>query len=120
MTGREQIAIIKHALLPDLKKRIKDLKFLPEVVPCLLFIRLRYNEMSVVKAAEAIGVSTQTGYNWQERWNAEGLNGLVPKYAGGHPSRLTADPKAALFENFRKKSTGRPLRFSTRSSRTLP
>ncbi len=103
MTGREQIAIVKHVPMSVLKKRIKHHKGLPEVVPRLLFIRLRYNGMSVVKAAENVGVSPQTGYNWQERWNAEGLDGLVPKYAGGRPSRLTTDQKAALLEKLREK-----------------
>lgn len=102
MTGREQIAIVKHVPMSVLKKRIKHPKGLPEVVPRLLFIRLRYNEVSVVKAAEAVGVSPQTGYNWQERWNAEGLAGLVPKYAGGRPSRLTTDQKTALLEKLRE------------------
>lgn len=103
MTGREQIAIVKHVPMSVLKKRIKHHKGLPEVVPRLLFIRLRYKEVSVVKAAEAVGVSPQTGYNWQERWNAEGLAGLVPKYAGGRPSRLTTDQKTALLEKLREK-----------------
>ena len=61
--GREQITIVRHILMSVLKKRIKHHKSLPEVVPRLLFIQLRYNGMSVVKAAEAVGVSPQTGYN---------------------------------------------------------
>ncbi|MDR9816980.1 MAG: helix-turn-helix domain-containing protein [Candidatus Methanoculleus thermohydrogenotrophicum] len=49
------------------------------MVPRLVFIRLRYKGMSVVDAAEAVGVSHQTGYNWQKRWNEEGRVGeLVP------------------------------------------
>ena len=43
-------------------------------MPRLLFIRLRYKGVSVVKAADAVGVSRQTGYNRQERWNAEGFD----------------------------------------------
>ena len=58
--------------------------------------------MSVVKAAASIRVSGQTGYNWQERWNADGLEGLVPRYAGGRPAKLTADQKAALLERLRE------------------
>jgi len=59
--------------------------------------------MSVVDAAETVGVSHQTGYNWQKRWNKEGPGGLVPKYAGGHPSKLTDEQKAALLEKLREK-----------------
>jgi len=103
MTGRELIAIVKHVPYSVLKKWIKHHKGLPEVMPRLLFIRLRYNGMSVVKAAGAVGVSGQTGYNWQERWNAEGFEGLVPRYAGGHPSKLTDEQKAELLELLQEK-----------------
>ncbi|MDR9816876.1 MAG: IS630 family transposase [Candidatus Methanoculleus thermohydrogenotrophicum] len=103
MTGREQITIVRHVPLSVLNKRIKHPKGLPEVVPRLVFIRLRYKGMSVVDAAEAVGVSHQTGYNWQKRWNEEGPGGLVPKYAGGHPSKLTDEQKAALLEKLREK-----------------
>ena len=103
MTGREQITIVRHVPLSVLNKRIKHPKGLPEVVPRLVFIRLRYKGMSVVDAAEAVGVSHQTGYNWQKRWNEEGPGGLVPKYAGGHPSKLTDEQKTALLEKLREK-----------------
>ncbi|MFY1644705.1 hypothetical protein ACK11Z_13325 [Methanoculleus bourgensis] len=56
MTGREQIAIARHVPLSVLKKRIKH-QGLPKVVPCLVFIQLRYTGMSVVQAAEAVGIS---------------------------------------------------------------
>ncbi len=72
-------------------------------MPCLLFIRLQYKGMSAVKAADAVGVSGQTGYNWQARWNAERFGGLVPQYAGGHPSKFTDEQKAELFETLREK-----------------
>jgi len=80
MTGREQIAIVRHVPLSTLKKRIKHHQGLPEVVPRLVFIQLRYTGMSVVKAAESIG----------------------PRYAGGRPAKLTADQKAALLERLRE------------------
>jgi putative transposase len=102
MTGREQIAIVRHVPYAVLKKRIKHHHGLPEVMPRLLFIRLRYKGVSVVNAADAVGVSGQTGYNWQERWNAAGFDGLVPRYGGGHPSKLTDEQKAELLELLRE------------------
>lgn len=102
MTGQEQIAIVRHVPFSVLKKRIKHHKGLPEVLPRLLFIRLRYTGVSVDKAADAVGVSGQTGYNWQERWNADSFEGLVPRYAGGHPSKLTDEQKAELLELLRE------------------
>ena len=102
MTGQEQIAIVKYVPFSVLKKRIKHHKGLPEVLPRLLFIRLWYTGISVVKAADAVGASGQTGYNWQERWNVDSFEGLVPRYAGGHPSKLTDEQKAELLELLRE------------------
>jgi len=51
-----------------------------------------------------VAVSHQTGYR---------LTGLIPKYAGGRPSKLTAERKATLLEQLREKehwatANGRP------------
>lgn len=81
MTRQEQIAIVKHIPYAILQKRIKHHKGLPEVMPRLLFIRLWYKGVSVIKTKDAFGVSGQTGYNWQEHWNAKEFAGLVPQYA---------------------------------------
>ncbi|MDR9817285.1 MAG: helix-turn-helix domain-containing protein [Candidatus Methanoculleus thermohydrogenotrophicum] len=77
MTGREQITIARHVSLSVLKKQITHPKGLPQVVPRLVFVQLRYKGMSVVNAAEAVGVSHQTGYNWQERWNEGGTGRII-------------------------------------------
>jgi len=63
MAGREQIAIVRHVSMSTLKKRIEHHKGLPEVVPRLVFIQLRYKRMSIVRAAEIVEVSGQMGYN---------------------------------------------------------
>lgn len=67
MTGREQIAIVRHVLPSVLKKRIKRHTRLPEAVPRQVCVRLRYTGLSVVQAAEVVEVPGQTDYNWQER-----------------------------------------------------
>jgi len=103
MNSREQIPFVKHVPLSVLTKRMKHHTGLPEVVSHLLFIRLRYAGMSVVKAADTVEVSDQTGYNWQEHCNTKGFDGFVPCYAGGHSSRLTDDQKAELREKLRER-----------------
>lgn len=32
----------------------------------------------------------------QERWNEDGCEGLIPKYGGGRPSKLTSEQKEDL------------------------
>lgn len=66
--------VIRHVPMSTLKKRIKHRKGLPEMVPCPVFIQLRYTGMSVVKSADSIGVSGQTDYNWQDHWTRSRLS----------------------------------------------
>ena len=36
------------------------------------------------------------GYEWQNRWNKDGYAGLIPRYSGGRPSKLTDNQKEEL------------------------
>ena len=53
---------------------------------------------NVSESCLSVGVSIATGYSWQERWNLEGYAGLIPKYGGGKPSKMTNQQKEALWE----------------------
>jgi putative transposase len=35
-----------------------------------------------------VGVVPAVGYQWLQRWNLEGVDGLVPRYGIGRPSKL--------------------------------
>ena len=43
-----------------------------------------------------VGVAKRVGYQWLQRWNESGYEGLVPRFAGGKPSKLTPDQKKEL------------------------
>jgi len=62
----------------------------------LYFVRYRYNGDSVEEAAGKVGVTKMVGYEWQERWNEQGVEGLVPRFGGGRPSKLSEDQKSTL------------------------
>lgn len=53
------------------------------------FVHLRYRGYSLSEAVGIIGVTEQTGYNWQRLWNESGLDNIVPSYSGGRRSRLS-------------------------------
>ena len=55
----------------------------------LKFIRCRYNGMSVSDAAKFAGVSRKTGYNIQDAWNSDGLDGIIPRFSSGPKRRLS-------------------------------
>jgi putative transposase len=98
MVNVEQIKIIMHISSHELKEKIKDYSIHAKILKRLLFINLRYLGKSVLESSKIVGISAGTGYNWQERWNLEGYAGLVPKYGGGKPSKMTDQQKKALWE----------------------
>jgi putative transposase len=69
----------------------------------LYFIRYRYGGDGVGEASRKVGVTKRVGYIWQERWNEDGYDGLIPKYAGGRPSKLSEREKEQLREILEEK-----------------
>ncbi len=98
MVNVEQTEIKKHIPQIELTKIIKEYAIRAKILKRLIFINLRYSGESVQKSCEIVGISQGTGYEWQERWNSEGYVGLVPKYAGGKPSKLSDKQKSELWE----------------------
>jgi len=88
MVKTEQIQIKRHLTVQDLTKRIKHLEKDTMILKRLFFINHRYKGESVEVASDLVGVSKNTGYIWQERWNEDGYDGIIPKFAGGRPSKL--------------------------------
>lgn len=82
----------------ELKKRIRDKEKDVKVLNRLHFMNNLYNGCSVPDASEKLGITKVTGYNWLERWNEDGYEGLIPRFAGGRPSKLTDEEKSQLKE----------------------
>ena len=89
----EQIPLQRHMSQEELQKRIKNLENDVKVLKRLYFIKYRYSGLTVEQASELVGVSKPVGCIWQSRWNEEGYEGLIPKYAGGRPSKLDQNQK---------------------------
>ena len=51
---------------------------------------------TVKEASEAVGVARQTGSRWLKRYNEEGYDGLIPKFDGGRPGKLSKEQKEEL------------------------
>jgi putative transposase len=79
-----------------LLKQIKSLEKDTRVLQRLYFVKHRYEGTSVDEAAKLAGVSKPVAYQWQERWNQDGHEGLKPRFSGGCPSKLTEDQKEKL------------------------
>ena len=88
----------------ELLKRIKTLENDVKVLKRLYFIKYRYSGLTVEQASALVGISKPVGYIWQSRWNEKGYDGLIPRYAGGRPSKLDQDQKDRLNQLLGQKS----------------
>jgi len=94
--------VIKHISLDELQNLIQNEKN-KHIFQRLLFIRHLYLGDSVEKACDSVCISNQTGYNWLNRWNAYGYEGIVPRFGGGRRSKLTKEQKEQLKEKLGSK-----------------
>lgn len=95
--------IARSLPVEDLDRRIRSLEKDVRVLKRLYFVRYRYDGESVEEAAGKVGVTKMVGYQWQERWNQDGVDGLVPRFAGGRPSKLNDEQKTVLKEYLRER-----------------
>lgn len=98
MAKPEQIPIEHHLSSEELLKRIKSLEKDTRVLQRLYFVKHRYEGASVAESAKLVGTSKPVAYQWQERWNKDGYDGLIPRFAGGCPSKLLDEQKEELKE----------------------
>lgn len=103
-TNTERIRIDTSVPLSDIEERMGELRrmgrsaVVQKSLSRLGFIHLRYRGFTVRDAAGIIGVSVQTGYNWQDVWNACGMESVsIDRHVGRAP-RLSSDDKAELAE----------------------
>jgi len=96
MSKPEQISIRRHWSFDELNKRIKTLEKDAKILKRLYFIKYRYDGESVEVSARRVGITKSVGYIWQKRWNEDGYAGLLPRYAGGRPSKLPEEQKEQL------------------------
>ena len=96
MARREEIMINRAIPLEQIQVRIRSMEKDVRTLKRLYFIKYRYQGSSVAEASKNVGVTKMVGYYWQESWNREGFNGLMPRFAGGKPSKLSAEKKIEL------------------------
>jgi putative transposase len=103
MTRTPSMKVEKWITGEELKKHIKTKEKDVKVLNRLHFMNYLYNGCSVPEASEKLGITKVTGYNWLKRWNEDGYEGLIPRFAGGRPSKLTDQEKNQLKEILKKR-----------------
>jgi len=105
MSRREEIPIQRLMNIEDLNRKIKSVEKDVKILKRLYFIKFRFNGDSVEKASEKVGVTKRIGYIWQNRWNEMGYEGIIPRYAGGRPSKISEQQKRELEQILRRKES---------------
>ncbi|MEM0133628.1 MAG: helix-turn-helix domain-containing protein [Thermoplasmatales archaeon] len=80
----------------DINRRIKEEKNRARIIPRLIFIKLFSVGESVIEVSKDVDVVKRAGYHWLESWNESGFECLVPRFAGGKPSKFPAEQKKEL------------------------
>jgi len=91
--------------IEELNRKIKSVEKDVKILKRLYFIKFRYSGDSVEKASEKVGVTKRIGYIWQNRWNEMGYEGIIPRYAGGTPSKISEQQKSELEKILRRKES---------------
>jgi Transposase and inactivated derivatives len=98
------IEIKKDVTMDELDKRIRSLEKNVRVLKRLYFVKYRYQGYTVKNASEMVDVTEAIGYEWQRRWNEDGYDGLIPRFGGGRPSKLTSEQKEELKKELKGKN----------------
>ncbi|MEM4090959.1 MAG: hypothetical protein QXQ46_09520 [Thermoplasmatales archaeon] len=88
--------INREILLAEIGKRIRDLDNRGRILKRLYFVKFRYKGKGVEESAKMVGVTKKFGYLWQDRWNCECFNGLVPKFRGSGPPLMNNEERKSL------------------------
>ncbi|MDY6966886.1 MAG: helix-turn-helix domain-containing protein, partial [Halobacteriota archaeon] len=90
---RRKYEVVRHLTVEDLDIIINKLEKNIRVLKRLYFIRHLYRGMGVEDAADIVGVTKKTGYDWLKAWNYKGYEGLIPNFGGGRPPKLSKEEK---------------------------
>ncbi len=103
MVRKEEIKINRSVPIEELENKIKSIEKDVRVLKRLYFILYRYKGYSVEEATKMVDVTKMVGYYWQDGWNQNGFDGIIPKFGGGRPSKLTESQKEELIDLLRKR-----------------
>ena len=79
-----------------MRKLIRDEQKRGKILQRLIFINDLYEGKSIPSAAKHVGVVRTIAYEWLKRWNESGFDGLIPRFASGKPSKISAEQKKEL------------------------
>ncbi|MEM4066859.1 MAG: hypothetical protein QXV17_08365 [Candidatus Micrarchaeaceae archaeon] len=95
--GTQRVKFIKQGVTTGrYRERIMDFEKSSRILKRLYFVKFRYKGKGVEESAKMVGVTKKFGYLWQDRWNCECFNGLVPKFRGSGPPLMNNEERKSL------------------------
>jgi len=96
MAAGRKFEIKNHLSVDNLNSIIKDSKIQSKICRRAIFVKMLLQGSTIKDASKSVGVNRQTGAEWLKRYNEEGYDGLIPKFAGGKPGKLSENQKNEL------------------------
>jgi putative transposase len=96
MARLREFRVVVHEPEVVLRDRVRRLEKDVRVLNRLYFILYLYEGLNMEEACRKVGVVKAVGYEWLRRWNAEGYEGLVPRFGGGRPAKLSDEDMESL------------------------
>jgi putative transposase len=85
------LIIKEHVPLEELNRVIREVEKDVKTLNRLHLIRQIYKTNNVAKACDILDVPVRTGYNWVDKWNKGGIEGLKHKLGAGRKPFLTEE-----------------------------
>lgn len=102
--SRKYVTTVKRWMgKEELVRKIKEKNVEARMLQRLLFIKYLYEGDSVPQAVDRVEVTLPVGYEWRNRWNMQGYEGLVPRFDGGPKSFLSEDQREELKDTLRER-----------------
>jgi len=86
--GTRRVVVERHLTEQEMRDSLKNVDD-PKVVRRLCFVNNLYEGDTLKQATRRVGASRGIGSEWLTRWNEDGPKGLVPRFGGGRPTKLT-------------------------------
>lgn len=86
--GTRRITVLRHLTDEELSGAVAKADD-PKVVRRLCFIGNLYAGDTLKEATHRVGASRSIGSQWLDRWNDHGPDGLIPRFGGGRPPKLS-------------------------------
>ena len=89
MAGKSKIDVLKVTSKSKLDEAISEYITAHRYYQRLIAMRIIAEWNTIQNAANIIGVKYQTVHGWAKKCEAEGIEGLIPNFGGGGPSKLS-------------------------------